>query len=194
MLHSRRNNNIIRNLHERCLRLIYNDKNSSSEELLTKDGSVSIHHRNIQALATEFYKIKNGLWPEIFTEIFARETESHYNLGRCNDFRILSIQTVYHGSESISFLGPKIWNILPDKIKQQTSLNSFQKSIKKWKQQDFPCRLCKVYINGVGFLSQLRNFPFSIEKCREILLCVSYFFSFIQKTLTCSHQHTNFQK
>ena len=86
MLHSRRNNNIIRNLHERCLRLIYNDKNSSYEELLTKDGSVSIHHRNIQALATEFYKIKNGLSPELFTEIFARETEFHYNVRWCNDF------------------------------------------------------------------------------------------------------------
>ena len=76
MLHSRRNNNIIRNLHERCLRLIYNDKNSSYEELLTNDGSVFIHHRNMQALVTEFYKIKNGLSPEIFTEIFARETVS----------------------------------------------------------------------------------------------------------------------
>ena len=54
MLHSRRNNNIISNLHERCLRLIYNGKNSSYEELITKDGSVSINHRNIQALATEF--------------------------------------------------------------------------------------------------------------------------------------------
>ena len=81
----RRNNNI-RNLHGRCLRLIYNDKNSSYEELFTKDGSVSIHHRNIQALATEFYKIKNGLSPELFIEIFARETEFHYNVRWCNDF------------------------------------------------------------------------------------------------------------
>ena len=109
MIHSRRNNNIIRNLHERCLRLIYNDKNYSYEELLTKDGSVSIHHRNIKALATEFYNIKNGLSPELFTEIFAREKESHDHLRRCNDFRIPSIRTVYHGSESISLLGPKIW-------------------------------------------------------------------------------------
>ena len=44
MLHSRRNNKMIRNLHEQCFRLIYNDKNSSYEEFLTKDGSVSIHH------------------------------------------------------------------------------------------------------------------------------------------------------
>ena len=152
MLHSRRNNSIIRNLHERCLRLIYNDKNSSYEELLTKDGSVSIHHRNIDALVTGFYKIENGLSPELFTEIFARETEPHYNLRRCSDFRIPSIRTVYHGSESISFLGPKIWNILPDEIKQQTSLNSFKKSVKKWKPQDCSCRLCKVYIDSVGFL------------------------------------------
>ena len=36
MLHHRRNNHIIRNFHERYLRLIYNDKNSSYEELLTK--------------------------------------------------------------------------------------------------------------------------------------------------------------
>ena len=95
--------NIIRNLPERCLRLIYNDKKSSYEELLTKDDSVSLHHRNIQALATEFYKIKIGLLPELCTETFALETESHYNLRWCNDFRIPSILTVYHDSESISF-------------------------------------------------------------------------------------------
>ena len=66
--------NIIRNFHERCLGLVCNAKNSSYEGLLTKDDSVSIHHRNIQALATELYKIKNGLSPESFAETFARET------------------------------------------------------------------------------------------------------------------------
>ena len=96
---------------------MYNDKNSSYKELLTKNGSVSIHHGNMQALENKFHKIKNGLLPEIFTEIFACETESHYNLGQCSAFRIPSIRTVYHGSENISFLRPKIWNILPDEIK-----------------------------------------------------------------------------
>ena len=43
MLHSHRNNNITGNLHERYLRLIYNGKNLSYEELLTKNGSVSMH-------------------------------------------------------------------------------------------------------------------------------------------------------
>ena len=55
MLHSRQNNNKIKHLHERCLRLIHNDKLSSYEELLEKDWSVSIHHKNIQSLAIEMF-------------------------------------------------------------------------------------------------------------------------------------------
>ena len=43
MFHSRQNNNKVKHLHERCLRLIHNEKLSSYEE----NGSVSIHHENI---------------------------------------------------------------------------------------------------------------------------------------------------
>ena len=52
MCHSCTNNNKNRP-HERYLRIVYNDKQSSLNELLEKDGSVSIHMRNIQILATE---------------------------------------------------------------------------------------------------------------------------------------------
>ena len=51
--HSRTNDNKINRLHERCLRIVYNDKESSFNDLLEKDGSVSIHMRNTQILATE---------------------------------------------------------------------------------------------------------------------------------------------
>ena len=60
MLHSRQNNNQIKHLHERCLRLIRNNKLFSHEELLEEDGLVSIHHKNIQSLATEMFQIKHG--------------------------------------------------------------------------------------------------------------------------------------
>ena len=59
MLHSRCNNNKIKHLHKRCLRLMYCDKASSYEELLEKDGSVSLHHRSIRSLAIEVYEVKN---------------------------------------------------------------------------------------------------------------------------------------
>ena len=48
MFHSRGLNNKINRIHERALRIIYNDKSSSYRELLTKNRSVTIHHRNIR--------------------------------------------------------------------------------------------------------------------------------------------------
>ena len=63
MCHSRALNNKINRLHERCLCTIHNDKTSTFKELLEKDNSVSIHYRNIQALAIEMYKVANGMAP-----------------------------------------------------------------------------------------------------------------------------------
>ena len=73
MLHSRKNNNKIKHLHERCLRLIYSNKRSSYENLL-----VSIHHKNIQALAIEMFKVKHKLCPEITADIFMGRTNNQY--------------------------------------------------------------------------------------------------------------------
>ena len=46
-------NKKINRLRERRSRIIYGDKQSSFEELLEKDNSVSINERNIQILATK---------------------------------------------------------------------------------------------------------------------------------------------
>ena len=55
---------------ERRLRLIRNDKLSPYAELLEKDGSVSVHHRNIQSLAIEMLQIKHGKSRKTVTDIF----------------------------------------------------------------------------------------------------------------------------
>ena len=57
MCHNRTTNRKINSLHERCLRIIYNDKRSSFKTLLEKDSYVSIHDRNIQCLATDMYEV-----------------------------------------------------------------------------------------------------------------------------------------
>ena len=55
MFHTRKSNNRINRLHERSLRLTYNDCESSFQDIFVKDKSVCIHHRNLQVLATLYY-------------------------------------------------------------------------------------------------------------------------------------------
>ena len=66
--------------------MIYDDKTSNSEELLTKDNSVSIHHSNIHALAIEMYKVANDMSPDIMNEVFKLRNAPHYNLRHTSHF------------------------------------------------------------------------------------------------------------
>ena len=61
-------NNKIKNIHERALRIVYQDKKSSLKTLVKRDKSTSIHMKNLQYLATKLFKVKNYLSPEIMKE------------------------------------------------------------------------------------------------------------------------------
>ena len=50
--------------------MVYNDKNSTFNELLGKNGSASIHQQILQKLAVEMFKVSSGLSPEIINETF----------------------------------------------------------------------------------------------------------------------------
>ena len=56
MFYSKTANNKINKLHERALRLVYDDYVSTFKELLEKDNSFNIHRYNIQTLCIELYK------------------------------------------------------------------------------------------------------------------------------------------
>ena len=117
MFHSRKLNNKINKLHERCLQIVYSDNKSSFDELLETDNSVSVHHRNIQFLATELYKIVNGLSPEIMKEAFPFNENTSYNTRNKRKVHSRSINSVTIGSETLSHLAPKIWELVPVEIK-----------------------------------------------------------------------------
>ena len=78
----------------------------------------------------------------------------------CKDFQIdysknrgfkpCNPKIVYYGTETISVLGLKLWEILPDESKNLTNPKEFKTKIKNWVPQK-----CKTYIQNVRFINFL---------------------------------------
>ena len=95
MCYNRSLNHKINRLHERSLRIIfYSGKKSSSDELLDKDESVSIHHQNIQKLGIEMFKVLNGENPQIVNAVFRIRDETSYEPRQGSCFHVPSVRTV----------------------------------------------------------------------------------------------------
>ena len=151
MFHNRSMNNRINAIHERALRLVYDDNESSFEQLLRRDNSFTIHEKNLQRLATEIYKTKNNLSPEFMKEIFMERTQP-YQLRKKTELKVSNVKTVFCGKETISFRGPMVWNLVPEDIKNSNTLQEFKCKIKHWKPEGCSCRLCITFIPQLGFI------------------------------------------
>ena len=81
------------NINERALRLIYYDHSSNFQELLQRDNSVTIHQKNIQALAIMMYKVVNNIAPTIVSELFSF-SNVNYSLRSGSQFHQPSANTV----------------------------------------------------------------------------------------------------
>ena len=94
-------------------------------------------------MATELFKVKNGLSPEIMKEIFVFREGDTDNLRSGNHLARKNIRTTQYGIESVSNLGAKLWwNLLPREIKNSSSLTVFKNKIRKWTPEKCPCKLC----------------------------------------------------
>ena len=65
-------NGRINHIHERTLRVVYDDEISPFQELLGRDNSETILRRNIKILAAEEFKIKNSLSNNIIAHLICK--------------------------------------------------------------------------------------------------------------------------
>ena len=93
-----------------------NDSSCSFSELLEIDSSFTIHHRNMQKLVIEIYKEKHFEAPRIMRELFNRVNIS-YNWRKVTKIRSYNVKTVHYGTETLLYIGPKVWNLVPPEIK-----------------------------------------------------------------------------
>ena len=148
MFCSRSSNKKINRLHERALRLVYDDYSSSFETLLERDSSFTIHHQNIQSMLIEIYKSLNkASTKNFFNSLFKfKFRQSQISLELKMPF------SVCHGKNSIRYFWPQIWNSVPFEIKNAATPEDFSRKIKCWKPEECPCRLCMHYEREVGFV------------------------------------------
>ena len=149
MFHGRQLNNRINRIHERALRIVYRDTKSSFNDLLIKEKAFTIHERNLQTLGIELYKVAYGISPKIMRLVFPTKPSIKYPWE--DIFQTFNVRTVTWGTETLFHLGPKIWKIIPLKLKMIPTLKRFKKSIRLMKPEKCPCRICKYYLHGVGF-------------------------------------------
>ena len=86
---------------------MHGDYKSKFDELLKKNGSFSIYHRNIQSLAIEIFKCLDGLSPQIMNEVFQVKPPALYYLRDKNELYSRNPKTMMYGTESVSFMAPK---------------------------------------------------------------------------------------
>ena len=112
--------------------------------------SVCVHHRNIQKVAIEMFKVKNNLCPAIFRNIFSVNTNSRSNAY----FHRPNVNKVYKGEHSIRYFGPLVWDtMVPERLKTISIYDEFKREITKWVPDNCLCRICKEYVSNLGFVA-----------------------------------------
>ena len=97
------------------------------------------------------YKVIHNLSPTLMCTIFPQRYNP-YTFRKNNSFQSFDVKGVFNGTETLSFRGPNTWSIIPEKIKRSASLNEFKGKIKLWEPKGCTCRICKIYVQNVGFI------------------------------------------
>ena len=84
-------------------------------------------------------------------ELF-QDTEHTSNLLNDHIFRIYSVKILQHGTATLSFMGHKIWSLVPSNIKSSDTLKKSEQKSRYWRPDTCPCRLFKTHIKGLGYL------------------------------------------
>ena len=87
-------------MHERALRVLLGDYESTFEFLLTKNNEIAIHTKNLQKLMTEVYKSLNQGSPSFMGEFFVQR-ELTYDLRIKNTLQILPTKMISSGIKSL---------------------------------------------------------------------------------------------
>ena len=131
-------------LQRRALRIVFNDYDSSYQELLLKAKTSSLYVSRIKSIVIESYKCLKKTNPE-FLHDFMKINNTGYNLRDPLKIQLPKTTTINHGKNTFIFEASKIWNGLPIFIKEKMDLDKpdeFMSEIKNWAGPTCICGSC----------------------------------------------------
>ena len=126
------------------------------EDLLKKDNSFKIHHKDIQSLAIELFKIKKGIANPILCD-FMPLRSIDYNLRSQIDFSVSSANTTHFGWNCLRYFASKVWNMVPPELKNLNDIDIFKSDVRKWEPIQCECTLCLPYMHSIGYVNISNN-------------------------------------
>ena len=66
------------------------------------------------------------------TQLIYKINTVGYSLCLQTDFSLPQVKSLNYGLKVLRYFGPKIWNILPNDIKNPKTLREFSKKVKSW--------------------------------------------------------------
>ena len=107
------------------MRIVYNDYITSFKDLLKKDNSFKIHHKNIQLLAIELLKIGKGIANPILCNINFPLRSIDYNLRSQTALPVSSVNNTHFRLKSLQYFVSKVWNIFMIELKDLNDVEMF---------------------------------------------------------------------
>ena len=124
----------------RGLRFVFNDYESSYEQLLAIAVMCSIEILREKAVICKMYKCLHDLGPWYMREIFtATGVETRKGL----QFEQPRVNQSTYGLHSLRYQGPKLWNKLPLQVKTAANLDSLKSNLANYEGTPCRCAMCR---------------------------------------------------
>ena len=115
----------VNNIHQRTLRVVYDDYTSTYEELLASHNDLSIHQKNLKHLATEVYESSWNLNPEFMWRNF-KNKPIPYILRNGNIYILPPARSPHYSTNLVPFRGSLLWHNLPRTVKESVSVKELK--------------------------------------------------------------------
>ena len=131
----------IEKIQERSLRYIYNDFESSYKSLMERSNKSLLYVNRTRLMMQYVFKIINGNVPMYLKQMYIKDDIIHNT--RCHiRLKQPKYNSFTYGYNSVGYQGSRIWNALPNDMKEAVSLSKFKTLISNWKGKLCLCKTC----------------------------------------------------